>query len=146
MNCNLESLQEYLDGELDAQARRDMEMHLGQCRSCRQEMGRLQLLWFELGQSSSENLPAELPYLRQQVINKVLHKQRETNNSELNYWETQKLAWKPAILGASYIPGVGFISSVTRATGRQLPRLMSGTAALARRLVFSTRDKKGESR
>ncbi|HWP95433.1 MAG TPA: zf-HC2 domain-containing protein [Syntrophomonadaceae bacterium] len=146
MNCNLESLQEYLDGEMDAPARRDLEMHLGQCRPCRREMSRMQLLWFELGQSREGNLPAELPYLRQQVINQALHSQREIRNSESNYWDVQKLAWQPAILGVSCVPGVGFISSVTRATGRQLPRLMSGTAALARRLVFPPQDKKGENK
>jgi anti-sigma factor RsiW len=147
MPCDHDRLQMYLDGELDDQSRKVTESHLGQCRSCRQEMARLQLLWLELEQVEEADLPAELPYLRQQIIHQALrNRAAEAKSSEPTYWETQKLAWQPAILGASYIPGVGLLANVTRATGRQIPRLMSGTAALARRLVFSSRDKKGGSR
>ena len=40
---------------------------------------------------------------------------------------------------------LGLISDVSRATGRQIPKLMSGTIALARKLVFPPQDKKGGS-
>jgi anti-sigma factor RsiW len=146
VQCNQESLQIYLDGEMDAQTRKSVEVHLGQCRSCRQEMARLQLLWLELGQTNKVELPAELPYLRQQVIHQAMRSRQTNKNSAANYWEAQKLAWQPAILGASYFPGVGLLSNVSRATGRQIPKLMSGTISLARRLIFPPQDKKGGSR
>ncbi|PKM78117.1 MAG: hypothetical protein CVU90_03595 [Firmicutes bacterium HGW-Firmicutes-15] len=143
MQCNQESLQMYLDGEMDAEARKTVELHLGQCRSCRQEIARLQLLWLELGQTNEVELPAELPYLRQQIIHQAMRSRQDNKSSEASYWDTQKLAWQPAILGASYFPGVALLSTVSRATGRQIPRLMSGTIALARRFVFPPQDKKG---
>ena len=146
MQCNQESLQMYLDGELDAQARKTMEVHLSQCRSCRQEIARLQLLWLELGQIDEVDLPAELPFLRQQIIHQAMLGRRDSTASEARYWDAQKLAWQPAILGASYFPGVTLIATMSRATGRQIPRLMSGTVALARRLVFTTLNKEGGSR
>lgn len=143
MECNQENLQIYLDGEMDAQSRKTMEVHLGRCRSCRQEIARLQLLWLELAPTDEIDLPAELPYLRQQIINQAMRSRQETQNSELGYWDAQKLTWQLAIRGASYVPGVGLLSTVSRATGRQIPKLMTGTMALARRFVFPSRDKKG---
>ncbi len=145
MQCNQESLQIYLDGEMDTQARKAVEAHLGQCRSCRQEIARLQLLWLELGQINEVDLPIELPYLRQQIIHQAVRSKQDKQSSQVGYWGAQKLAWQPAILGASYFPGLGLISDVSRATGRQIPKLMSGTIALARKLVFPPQDKKGGS-
>lgn len=143
MQCNRESLQMYLDGEFDEEARKTIEVHLGQCRSCRQEIARLQLLWLELGQIDEMELPAELPYLRQQIIHQAMRSRQDSQSSEGSYWDAQKLAWQPAIQGASYFPGLGLLATVSRATGRQIPRFMSGTVALARRFVFSNRDQKG---
>lgn len=133
----------YLDGEMEPEGRKTVETHLGQCRSCRQEIARLQLLWLELGQTDQMELPAELPYLRQQIIHQAMRSRQDKQSSELGYWDAQKLAWQPAIMGASYLPGVGLLSTVSRVTGRQIPKLMSGTIALARRLAFPTRDQKG---
>ncbi len=147
MQCNQESLQMYLDEEMDVQDRKTMEVHLGQCRSCRQEMARLQLLWLKLAPINEMELPAEMPYLRQQVIHQAMRSRqdKDNNNSETSYWDIQKLAWQPAILGASYLPGLGLLATVSRVTGRQIPRLMSGTIALARRFVLPPRNQKGGS-
>lgn len=141
MQCDQERLQMYLDGELDIEARKAVEAHLGQCSACRREMSRLQLLWLELGQIEEVDLPAEMPYIRWQIINQAIHDKRAGTASETSYWEAQKLAWQPAFLGASYLPGISLITTVSRATVRQIPRLMEGTAALAQRLVFRSRDK-----
>jgi len=130
----------YLDGEMDSNDRKSVEVHLGQCRLCRQEMARLQLLWLELGQTIATELPVELPYLRQQIIHQAVRSRRDNHSSQVGYWDAQKLAWQPAIQGASYLPGVGLLSTVSRVTGRQIPKLMAGTIALARRIVFPPRD------
>lgn len=145
MQCNQENLQMYLDGEMDSQLRKTMEVHLGQCRSCRQEMARLQLLWLELEQPVEVELPMELPYLRQQIINQAVRSRQNNKASETGYWNAQKLAWQPAILGAGYFPGIGLLSTMTHAAGSQLPRLKSGTLALARKLIFPPQEKKGGS-
>ena len=143
MLCNQENLQMYLDGELDDQTRRTVEVHLGQCCSCRQEIARLQLLWLELGQTDEMELPLELPYLRQQIIHQAMRSRQDSKSTAVGYWEVQKLAWQPAILGASYFPGLGLLSTVSRATSRQIPRLVSGTIGLAQRFVLASRDQKG---
>lgn len=143
MECNQESLQMYLDGEMEREARKTVEVHLGKCCSCRQEIARLQLLWLELGQTNEMELPAELPYLRQQIIHQAMRSRQDKQSSEPGYWDAQKLAWQPAIMGASYFPGVGLLSTVSRVTSRQIPKLMGSTIALARRLVFPPRDQKG---
>lgn len=140
MQCNHVSLQMYLDGELDGQDRKSIELHIGQCRMCRQEMARLQLLWLELGQTNETEIPVELPYLRQQIIHQAMHSRQDNKSPQLGYWDTQKLAWQPAIMGASYFPGVGLVATVSRFTGRQIPKLMSGTIALARRFVLPPRE------
>jgi anti-sigma factor RsiW len=133
----------YLDGEMDTEARKTVEVHLGQCRLCRQEIARLQLLWLELGQTNEVDLPIELPYLRQQIIHQAIRSKQDKLSSEVGYWGAQKLAWQPAILGASYFPGISLLANMSRATSRQVPRLMSGTIALARRLVFPSQNQKG---
>ncbi|WP_276623780.1 anti-sigma factor family protein [Syntrophomonas wolfei] len=139
MQCNQENLQMYLDGEMDALTRKEMEEHLARCPSCRREMGRLQLLWLELGQNDEEKVPAELSYLRSQAVHQFLYGQPDDSNTALSYWEAQKLAWRPALLGASYFPGISLIS----AAGHQVPKLMSGAASVARRLLFPPRDNQG---
>lgn len=141
MQCDQERLQIYLDGELDVEARKAVEAHLGQCRLCRREISRLKLLWLELGPTGEADPPPELPYLRQQIISQALHERRAGTASPASYWEAQKLVWQPALLGASYIPGISLITTASRATVRQIPRLMEGTAALTRRLIFPSRDK-----
>lgn len=141
MQCNPESLQMYLDGELDAASRQTLKLHLGQCRYCRQEMARLQLLWLELEINEEAALPLELPYLRQQIISQALRGRQ----AETGYWEMQKLAWQPAIMGASYLPGLELLAAASRAAGQQLPRIGTGVLNMARKLIFPARDKKGGS-
>lgn len=41
MQCNLEQLHRYHDGELDATASREVEAHLSECRLCQEAMGEL---------------------------------------------------------------------------------------------------------
>ena len=125
----------YLDKELDDQTRRSVEEHLGKCRSCRQEMARLQLLWLELGPADEAEIPAAWPYLRQQIVSQAMRSRSNNQNSLEGYWEAQKLAWEPAMVGASYFPGAVLLSSVRNATSRQIPKLKSGTVALVRRLI-----------
>ena len=141
MECSQESLQIYLDGEMDAPARKRMEEHLSRCRSCRQEMARLQLLWLQLGQPGAVDLPLELPYIRQQIIHQSISSTKQARG--YNYWDTQKLAWEPALLGASYLPGIGLFSELSQSTLHQIPRLISGTITFARRLISPRGDKKG---
>ncbi len=145
MECNQENLQMYLDGEMDARERHELEDHLGSCHHCRQEMGRLKLLWLELGQVSDMEIPSELAYIRQQVISQAI-KNRNESEDQAGYWQAQKLAWQPALVGASHFPGVGLLSNIGRAAVRQGPKLMSGTAALTGRLILTSRDKNGGSR
>jgi predicted anti-sigma-YlaC factor YlaD len=143
VQCNAENLQMYLDGELEFQARKSLETHLGQCRKCRQEMARLQLLWRELEQTEEKELPLELSFLGQQIIHQALSTRQKNMYSKAGYWEAQKLAWKPAIIGAGYLPGVTLLSAAGRAASNQLPRLKSGVFAMARKLIFPAQDKKG---
>lgn len=143
MQCNAENLQMYLDGELEPQARKSLKAHLGQCRECRREMARLQLLWLELEQTEEAELPPEFPLLRRQIIHQAFSTGLESANSDAGYWRAQKLAWKPAIIGASYFPGISLLAVAGRAANNQLPRLKSGAFAMARKFIFPARGKKG---
>ncbi|OPY56534.1 MAG: hypothetical protein A4E55_02064 [Pelotomaculum sp. PtaU1.Bin035] len=109
MNCSLESLQAYMDDELDDCARQELQKHLTSCRSCRQEFTRLKLIWLELAGLETVALPPELPYLRQQLINSIIRgRAREQKNSS-GIWDTLEIAWQPFLLGASFMPGAGLI-------------------------------------
>lgn len=142
MNCDTDKLQMYLDGEMNKEEKADLERHLGSCPNCRREFGQLKLLWLELGEEEEAALPAELPFLRQQLIYRVLHQDPDSKESPLGYWESQKLAWQPFLWGARQIPGLSLIP----AAGRQLPKLLWETASLARNMGLIPGLKRGGSR
>jgi anti-sigma factor RsiW len=114
MDCNLESLQTYMDDELDDFARQEIQKHLNSCRSCRQELSRLKLLWLELAGPETVTLPPELPYLRQQVITSTVRKQTREQKDSSGIWDTLEMAWQPFLLGASFMPGAGLIPRLTQ--------------------------------
>lgn len=142
MNCATDKLQMYLDGELNQAEKADLERHLGSCSHCRREIGQLKLLWLELGEETEISLPPELPFLRQQLIYRVLHRSPGSDDSGISYWESQKRVWQPFLWGARQIPGLSLIP----AAGRQLPKLLRGTASLARDMGLIPGLKKGGSR
>lgn len=142
MNCVTDKLQMYLDGELDQAEKADLEKHLGSCPHCRRIIGQLRLLWLELGEETDLPLPAELPFLRQQLIYRVLRQNPDSDDSEISYWKSQKLVWQPFLWGARQIPGLSLIP----AAGRQLPRLLRGTASLVRDMRLIPGLKRGGSR
>lgn len=121
MNCNLESLQEFMDDELDDFARREMQRHLNSCRSCRQELARLKLLWLELAEPETVSLPAELPYLRQQVITSTI-RGRTGEQKGSSIWDTFEMTWQPFLLGASFMPGAGMIPRLARTVNQGMRR------------------------
>jgi anti-sigma factor RsiW len=114
MNCNLESLQAYMDDELDDCAKQEIQKHLTSCRSCRQELARLKLIWLELAEMETVALPPELPYLRQQVITSIIRGRAGEQKDSSGIWETLEMAWQPFLLGASFMPGAGLISRLTQ--------------------------------
>jgi hypothetical protein len=114
MDCNLESLQTYMDDELDDFARQEMQKHLNSCRSCRQELSRLKLLWLELAGPETVTLPLELPYLRQQVITSTVRKQTREQKDSSGIWNALEMAWQPFLLGTSFLPGAGLIPRLTQ--------------------------------
>ncbi|MEQ8174188.1 MAG: zf-HC2 domain-containing protein [Syntrophomonadaceae bacterium] len=141
MNCDTDKLQMYLDGELNTAEKAELERHLGSCPHCRREIGQLKLLWLELGEETKISVPAELPFLRQQLIYHVLH-QNPGDYSGLSYWKSQKQVWQPFLWGARQIPGLSLIP----AAGRQLPKLLRGTASLVRDMGLIPGLKRGGSR
>lgn len=128
MPCNPEILQTYLDGELPEEEAEVLKSHLNRCLDCRRELSHLRLLWLELGQSKEieVEVPGELPFLRQQAIAQAKARREAAGGSGFGFWDTQKLAWRSALAGASYLPGQGTLGSVVRATGYGLPRLVWG--------------------
>lgn len=114
MNCNLESLQAYMDDELDDCAKQEIQKHLTSCRSCRQELARLKLIWLELAEMETVALPPELPYLRQQVITSTIRGRAGEQKDSSGIWDTLGMAWQPFLLGASFMPGAGLIPRLTQ--------------------------------
>lgn len=141
MECNQEDLQLYLDGEMNASERKQLEGHLGECPGCRREIARLQLLWLQLGQHPEVSLPPEMPSIRRQIIHQTVIS--GTKARDYSYWSAQKLAWEPALLGVSYFPGTVLLSSLAQSTAQQIPRALSGTVNLARHLVSAYRGRRG---
>lgn len=127
MNCDTDKLQMYLDGELNRTEKAVLERHLGSCPNCRREFGQMKLLWLELGEKEDLPIPVELPFLRQQLIYRVLHQNPDRDHNRLSYWKSQKLVWQPFLWGAMQIPGLSLIP----AASRQVPRLLRNTASLA---------------
>jgi len=54
----LEDLAAYISGDLDAEARRRVEAHIGSCRACAREHGALRALWTDLGEAV-DDVPGE---------------------------------------------------------------------------------------
>jgi len=146
MTCDSDKLQSYLDGELDRGEKQQLEQHLGQCSLCRQELTRLKLFWLELGAAEEITPPPELIYLRQRIISSVKNVPRISEDSGRGFWETQRQVWQPALLGASYIPGVETLSKLGRATRKQIPEVLSMSAAMARFLASRVGKSKGGDR
>ncbi len=126
MNCgNPEVLQAYLDGELPADERGELEGHLSGCLTCRRELAHLKLLWLELGQEREFSLPPEWAYLRQQIVAKSAadRSAKAPDQTGLGFWESQRLAWQDLSLATAYLPGSAEIGNLVKAAGRRLPGL-----------------------
>lgn len=119
MNCNLESLQAYIDDELDDYSRQEIQKHLNSCRSCRQELARLKLIWLELAETETVTPPPELPYLRQQVITSIIRSRTEDQKYNVRIWDTLEMAWQPFLLGASFMPGAVLISWLNQTVNQE---------------------------
>lgn len=133
MKCDERSLQAFIDEELPEQEGEALRAHLAQCRSCRRELARLQLIWLQLQEPVKVETPMELPYLRQQVISRYLsEKWKPSEESGPGFWESQKIAWRPVLEGISYIPGSGQLGQLAKAGRRGLPVLLRGGYAAAR--------------
>lgn len=147
MNCSTEDLQSFLDGELDPAGMKALRHHLGCCTACRKELSRLRLLWLELELEQEEEIevPAVLPYLRQQAISRARAAMQKTeeNSSGVGLWDSQKLAWQPALAGVSQIPGPRQVGRLARATaGIGLPVFIRGLSAVAGVISGKRRDRR----
>ncbi|MFZ5633089.1 MAG: anti-sigma factor family protein [Bacillota bacterium] len=132
MKCSTEALQAFLDGELEPVEIKIIRHHLGRCPACRRELSRLRLLWLELEQDEEIEVPAELPFIRQQAIARARAARQETEGtSGFSLWDAQKLAWKPVLAGVSMIPGPRQLGRLAKATGRGLPAVIRGVSSLA---------------
>ena len=135
MNCSPESLQTFLDNELEISAAEELKRHLTRCRTCRQELSRLKLLWLELAQPDKIDLPPELPYMRQQVIASALHPPDKPGKERIGFWDAQKLALSPIKFAVAYLPGAGLVKEAVRTTGMELPELMINSLTRAGRIL-----------
>ena len=149
MKCSKETLQAFLDGELQQSEIEAVRRHLGCCSACRQELSRLRLLWLELQQDEKIEIPPELPFIRQQAIARAKAIIQETKDTEdveqrpgISLWEAQKLAWQPALAGVSRIPGPRQLGRLAKATGRELPAVFRGVSAVVGRIVGKWRDQR----
>ncbi|NPV93110.1 MAG: zf-HC2 domain-containing protein [Firmicutes bacterium] len=122
MTCDRDRLQQYLDFELDAEGTRELERHLGGCRACRQELARLRLLWLELEEPESVEVPSALPYLRQQAVAEFVRAQEQPVQPGMTFRESMELVWVPAFRWASFMPGIGLHPRTDR-------RASTGTAS-----------------
>jgi hypothetical protein len=133
MNCNQESLQTFLDNELETSAAEELKRHLTRCRACRRELSRLKLLWLELAQPDEIELPPELPYMRQQVITAALHPLEK--EERIGFWDSQKMAYNPIKFAVAYLPGAGLVKEVVKTTSVELPELMLNSLTRAGRIL-----------
>jgi len=147
MNCSPESLQTFLDNELEISAAEKLKRHLTRCRTCRQELSRLKLLWLELAQSDEIDLPPELPYMRQQVIATALHPPDKPGKERIGFWDAQKLALSPIKFAVAYLPGAGLVKEAVITNGMELPELVLNSLTRAGRLLKQgVSGKKGRGR
>ncbi|NLI12709.1 zf-HC2 domain-containing protein [Pelotomaculum propionicicum] len=147
MNCSQESLQAFLDNELEEGMAEKLKKHLSGCRACRQELSRLKLLWLELAQPDEIDLPPELPYLRQQVISAARHSFAKQGKEKIGFWDSQKLALSPMKFALAYLPGAGLVKEAVKTTSVELPELMLNSLTRAGRLLKQrVSGKKGQSR
>ena len=135
MNCNPELLQTFLDNELETGPAEELKRHLTGCRTCRQELSRLKLLWLELAQSEENDMPPELPYLRQQVISTARQSRVKCEKEKIGFWDSQKLASNPIRYAIAYLPGAGMFKEVVRTAGEELPELLLNSLIGAGRLL-----------
>jgi len=131
MYCDHELLELYLDGELDEDAAGALCSHLTSCPACRRELGRLRLLWLELGNPADVPLPPELPYLRQQAANSA----PPASEPGLTFWESQRLAWTSARLAAGYLAENQLLNGLARGAGSGLRASLRGLGRLGLRAV-----------
>jgi len=132
--CNIELIQGFLDGELDAVEEKELMAHLAVCTSCRQEYSRLKLLWLELACPEEIEAPAVLPYLRRQAITTAMGQRKKTGEKKLSFWESQKLAFNPLKYTMAYLPGAGHLRGAAVTAVRGLPELLANSLSGAGRL------------
>jgi anti-sigma factor RsiW len=143
MKCSVEALQAFLDGELEPVEAREIRRHLVCCPACRQELSRLRLLWLELEQEEETQVPPELPYMRQQAVARACAARRhQKEGAGVSPWDAQKLAWQPALVGISQIPGPAQLGILARATIRRLPAVIRGVSSVAGRINGKRRDRR----
>ncbi len=142
MQCSVEILQVFLDGELEAAESEAVRRHLARCPACRSELARLRLLWLELEQDEAVEIPWELPLIRQQAISmtRAFRRERETASGS-SFLAGQKLAWQCALDGVTQIPGSRQMMSLARAAGNGLPVVLKGAASVLVKMAGRRRDK-----
>ncbi|MCG9968793.1 zf-HC2 domain-containing protein [Pelotomaculum terephthalicicum JT] len=142
MKCSTEALQTFLDGELELAETEAVRSHLGGCPACRQELSRLRLLWLELEQEDEVEIPAALPFIRQQAITKARAAgQDKIGTSSVSLWNAQKLAWQPVLAGVSRIPGTRQLGLLARLAGHGLPGAIKGVSSMAGKIIGKRRDR-----
>jgi anti-sigma factor RsiW len=131
-------LQAYLDGELDAEAEKEMRRHLSACVACRRELSALKLLWSELDRGPEMESAPELPYLRHRVIAAVrdrgpARKKSAGRNPAFLWLEAQTSVWKPVLAGIQYVPMLRLLSRPGGTTETPVPRRLWPGFRLRRR-------------
>jgi anti-sigma factor RsiW len=132
--CNIELIQGFLDGELEAGAEKELMAHLAGCTACRRELSRLKLLWLELAYPYEAEVPASLLYLRRQAVTAAMRQVKRSVEKELGFWESQRLAlssWKYAL---AFLPGTGQLKGAAVTAARGLPNLLANSLSVAARL------------
>jgi anti-sigma factor RsiW len=144
VKCSTDDLQAFLDGEIGPDEIRAVRHHLGCCPACRQELSRLRLLWLELEQEDEIEIPAELPFLRQQAITRARNAMEKREGSPgVSLWEAQKLAWQPVLAGVAQIPGPRQLGRLARAAaGLGLPAVFRGVSSVAGLIAGRSRDRR----
>lgn len=141
--CSSETLQAFLDGELELTETEAVRGHLGCCPACRQELSRLRLLWLELEQEDEVEVPAGLPFIRQQAVTKARSARQDIKRtSSVSLWDTQKLAWQPVLVGVSQIPGARQLGQLAKTAGRRLPVVIKGVTSIASKIISKRRDRR----
>ena len=68
MSCSPFDLRDYVLGELAAPDRRQVEMHVGACAGCREEVARLQLTQAALRSLPDEEIPQRIAFVSDKVF------------------------------------------------------------------------------